>query len=135
DTGSLSENWVDYQESSPMKRQSMFAAAKIDVSDNITAFAQGMFADSGSQFRRRVGGMVGGWGGSVPHGSGIYAPSLNSDGTTNLDYLPGGRFGLNCAPTGGCSKSQVWPKSPELQALADSRPDPEAPLVMGMAST
>lgn len=135
DTGSLSENWVDYQESSPMKRQSMFAAAKIDVSDNITAFAQGMFADSGSQFRRRVGGMVGGWGGSVPHGNGIHAPSLNSDGTTNLDYLPGGRFGLNCAPTGGCSKSQVWPKSPELQALADSRPDPEAPLVMGMAST
>lgn len=135
DTGSLSENWVDYQESSPMKRQSMFASAKIDVSANIVAFAQGMFADSSSQFRRRVGGMVGGWGGSVPHGDDIYAPSVSADGSTNLDYRAGGRFGLDCGPVGGCTKSQAWPKSPELQQLADSRPDPEAPLVVGMAST
>ena len=33
---------------------------------------------------------------------------------------------MNCAPTGGCSKSEAFPVSPELAALLDSRPDPEA---------
>jgi outer membrane receptor protein involved in Fe transport len=130
----LSENWVDYQESSPMKRQSLFASAKIDINENVVAFAQGMFADSAGQFRRRVGGVIGGWGGSVPHGDDIYAPSLSANGNTNLDYLAGGRFGLNCSPVGGCSKSQVWPKSAELTALLDSRPDPEAAVAVGTAT-
>src|SRR5690606_4210857 len=30
------------------------------------------------------------------------------------------------APTGGCSKSEAFPTPPELQALLDSRQDPEA---------
>ena len=135
DNGNLSENWVDQQESAPAKRQSLFGAAKFDISDNLRAFGQVMFTDTHGQYRRRVGGMVGGWGGSVPHGNGLYAPSLNEDGSTNVDYLPGGRFGLNCGPTGGCTKSQVWPKSPEAQTLLDSRPDPEAPVDVGVATT
>jgi outer membrane receptor protein involved in Fe transport len=136
DTGSLAENWVDYQESNPLDRQSFFGNAGIEISENVKAFAQGNFADSSGTSLGRVSGLIGGWGGSVPHGNGLYAPSLMADGlTTNPDYLAGGRFGLNCDPTGGCTKSQVWPKSPEMQQLLDSRPDPEAPATMGMAST
>jgi outer membrane receptor protein involved in Fe transport len=136
DTGALAENWVDYQESNPLDRQTFFGNAEIELADNISAFAQGTFADSSGTSLGRVSGFVGGWGGTVPHGFRLYEPSLLADGlTTNPDYLPGGRFGLNCGPTGGCSVSQVWPKSPEMQRLLDSRPDPEAPVTMGVAST
>ncbi|MES2626174.1 MAG: TonB-dependent receptor [Pseudomonadota bacterium] len=135
DTGALIENWVDYQESSPLERESLFSSAKIDVSENIVAFAQGMLTSSESQNRRRTGGMVGGWGGSVPHGNNIYAPSVSAGGATNPDYLPGGRYGLNCGPTGGCTNSQVWPKSPEMQRLLDSRTNPNANVDVGAATT
>ena len=33
---------------------------------------------------------------------------------------------MNCPATGGCTKSQAFPVSPELASLLDSRPDPEA---------
>jgi len=136
DNGVLSENWVDEQNSAPLDRQSMFGRAIMDISENVSAFAQLMYAESSGQYRRRVGGMVGGWGGAVPHGSRLYEPSLLADGTTtNPDYLPGGRHNLNCAPTGGCSVSQVWPKSPEAQLLLDSRPNPEANVTTGSATT
>lgn len=136
DNGNLSENWVDQQESAPAERNSLFGSATYDITDRLSVFGQAMFTDTYGNYRRRVGGMVGGWGGSVPHGDDIYAPSLQSDGvTTNLDYLPGGRFGLDCGPAGGCSKSQVWPKSPEAQMLLDSRADPEAPVDVGIATT
>ncbi len=69
---------------------------------------------------------IGGWGLIAQHGNGIYAPSLNANGNTNPAYLPGGQYGLNCAPTGGCTKSQTFPVSAELAALLDSRPNPEA---------
>src|SRR5690606_29486260 len=39
-----------------------------------------------------------------------------------------------CGPIGGCTKSEAWPKSPELQLLLDSRPDPEAPVALGTAT-
>lgn len=136
DNGNLSENWVDQQESAPAERTSLFGSAKFDVNERVSVFGQAMFTDTYGNYRRRVGGMVGGWGGSVPHGNDIYAPSLQSDGvTTNLDYLPGGRFGLNCGPAGGCTKSQTWPKSPEAQLLLDSRVNPEATVPVGVATT
>jgi outer membrane receptor protein involved in Fe transport len=136
DTGGLAENWVDYQESNPLDRQSFFGNAEIEISDNVRAFAQGTFSDSSGSSFGRVSGLTGGWGGTVPHGNRLYAPSLMGDGvTTNPDYLTGGRFGLNCGATGGCSVSEVWPKSPEMQMLLDSRPDPEAPVTMGTASS
>ena len=69
--------------------------------------------------------MTGGWRTYVPHGNGIYEPSLNADGTTNLDYLPGGKFGLGCAATGGCTKSQAFPLAPDWNYLMDNRPRPE----------
>jgi outer membrane receptor protein involved in Fe transport len=136
DNGVLSENWVDEQNSAPIDRQSMFGRAIMDITDNVAAFAQLMFAESSGQYRRRVGGMVGGWGGTVPHGDRLYEPSLLDDGvTTNPDYLAGGRHGLSCDPTGGCTVSEAWPKSPEAQLLLDSRPDREAPATVGTATT
>lgn len=135
DNGVLSENWVDEQHSAPTSRHSMFGRAVTEITDNLSAFGQLMFAESSGEFRRRVGGMVGGWGGTVPHGDDIYGPSIGANGDTLPDYLPGGRYGLNCPPVGGCTKSQAWPKSPEAQYLLDSRPDREAPVTVGTATT
>lgn len=135
DNSVLSENWVDQQHSAPLSRNSLFGRARVELADNVSGFGQLMFAESSSQHRERIVGMIGGWGGSVPHGDDIYAPSVDGDGNTLPEFLAGGRFGLNCAPVGGCSKSEAWPKSPELQALLDSRPDREAPASVGTATT
>ena len=53
-------------------------------------------------------------------------------------YLTGGIYGLNCAPTGGCTNSQVWPTAPTLTQLLDSRqldPDGAGPLPPGAAGS
>lgn len=136
DNGVLSENWVDQQHSAPLSRNSLFGRARTEITDNLSAFGQLLLAESSSQHRERIVGMIGGWGGTVPHGDGIFAPSLDSDGNTLPEYLPGGRFGLDCEADGvpGCTKSEAWPKSPEVQLLADSRPDREAPLTVGTAT-
>src|SRR5690606_13863288 len=133
-SGNLTENWVDQQHSAPLSRNSMFGRARIEIAENVAAFGQMLVAESESEHRERIVGMIGGWGGTVPHGAGIYAPSVDTNGNTLPDYQPGGRFGLNCGPVGGCTKSEAWPKSPELQFLLDSRPDPEAPVALGTAT-
>jgi iron complex outermembrane recepter protein len=46
--------------------------------------------------------------------------------TTLIGYRPGGQYGLNCGPTGGCTNSQAFPVSPELARLLDSRDNPNA---------
>ena len=63
----------------------------------------------------------------MPHGDQLYAPSLGTNGSTLAPYLPGGLYGLNCPAVGGCTKSQAFPKPPEVQALLDSRPNRELP--------
>ena len=71
---------------------------------------------------------------AVPHGNNVYAPSVDAQGNTLAAYRPGGAHGLNCGPTGGCTVSQVWPVTPEFQALLDSRqldPDGTGPLPAG----
>jgi outer membrane receptor protein involved in Fe transport len=125
-TGELT-NWrnnLQYQ--SPLRRYSVFSRAHLDLSDNLTAFTQFMFNESSNRAIGNPATMTGGWRTAVPHGDGIYAPSLNPNGTTDAAYLPGGRHGLNCAPTGGCTKSQVWPLPDELFRLVESRPNKEA---------
>ena len=69
----------------------------------------------------------GGRGTQIPYGTGIYAPSVDAGGNTLAAYLPGGAFGLNCAPTGGCTNSQAFPVKPELATLLNSRPQPNLP--------
>ncbi len=134
DNNQLSENWVDQQHSAPLSRNSLFGRARTELTDNVSAIGQLMLAESDSQHRERIAGMVGGWGGSVPHGNDIYEPSVGPDGNTLLAYQPGGRLGLNCGPVGGCTKSEAWPKSPDAQLLLDSRPNPEAPVNVGTAT-
>ncbi len=133
-SGNLTENWIDQQHSAPLSRSSMFGRGRIEIADNVAAFGQLLLAESKSESRERIVGMIGGWGGTVPHGSDIYAPSVDANGNTLLDYQPGGRFGLNCGPVGGCTNSETWPKSPELQTLLDSRADPGAPVSVGTAT-
>ena len=75
----------------------------------------------------QVSPATGGWSSTIPHGSGVFAPSLASDGSTLTAYRSGGQFGLNCPATGGCTNSQAYPVSSELARLLDSRTDPNQP--------
>jgi iron complex outermembrane recepter protein len=126
DEGSIVQHILPFEANIPLDRSSVFGRASYDVSDNISVYAQVLSVSSKTRRYFTDSPAIGGWGLIGVHGNGVYAPSLNGDGTTNAAYLPGGQFGLNCAPTGGCSKSEAFPVSPELAALLDSRPDPEA---------
>jgi outer membrane receptor protein involved in Fe transport len=111
----------------PLDRYSLFTRAHMDLSDNVRIFGQGMVTDTSSQTYGPFTLHIGGWGATVPHGDQLYAPSVDTLGNTLAPYLPGGLFGLNCGPVGGCTKSQAFPKPPEVQMLLDSRPNREAP--------
>jgi len=124
--GQLIQHILPFEANIPLDRNSIFGRATYDMTDGVTAYAQ--FLNVSSKTRRYFtdSPSVAGWGNIALHGNGVYAPSLNANGTTNAAYLPGGQYGLNCPATGGCTKSQAFPVSPELAALLDSRPDPEA---------
>ena len=124
--GQIVQHILPFEANIPLDRSSVFGRATYDLSDSVSAYAQ--FLNVSSKTRRYFtdSPAVAGWGNIALHGNGVYAPSLNADGSTNAAYRPGGQYGLNCAPTGGCTKSQAFPVSPELAAVLDSRPDPEA---------
>jgi outer membrane receptor protein involved in Fe transport len=124
--GQLRQNETQEYLQIPLDRYSLFGRGHIDVSDNLRVFAQVLYSESDTEQRQAASPMLGGWRASAPHGNGIYAPSVDANGNTLPDYLPGGRFGLECPPVGGCTKSQAFPTPPELTALLDSRLDPEA---------
>jgi outer membrane receptor protein involved in Fe transport len=125
-TGNLKESQIRQLAQIPLERYSLFGRAHLDLSDSITAFAQVLYSENSTRATGSDPPMLGGWRTNIPHGSGIYAPSVAANGNTLIDYLPGGKYGLNCAPTGGCTNSQVWPTPPELTALLNSRPNPNA---------
>jgi outer membrane receptor protein involved in Fe transport len=112
----------------PLERYSMFARAHMDLTDNIRIFGQGMVTDTTSETYGPFTLHIGGWGATVPHGDQVYAPSVGPGGNTLAPYLAGGLYGLNCPTTGGCTKSQAFPKPLEVQQLLDSRPNREAPI-------
>jgi iron complex outermembrane receptor protein len=124
--GQLRENELEEWLQIPLDRYSLFGRGHFDVSDNLRAFAQVLYSRSTTEQRQAASPMLGGWRASAPHGSGIYAPSVDASNNTLPEYLPGGRFGLACGPVGGCTKSQAFPTPPELTALLDSRLNPEA---------
>ena len=124
--GMIVQHILPFEANIPLDRNSMFGRASYDLSDTVSAYAQVMSVSSETRRYFTDSPAIGGWGLIAQHGNGIYAPSLNANGNTNAAYLPGGQFGLNCAPTGGCTKSQTFPVSAELAALLDSRPNPEA---------
>lgn len=131
DDGTLDQNRTHLQAQYPLERYSLFARGHLDLSDNVRVFGQGLFVQSNGRAIGPLNAFIGGWGAAVPHGTDIYAPSLNSDGTTNAAYMAGGPYGLNCGPTGGCTNSEVWPTPPEVTLMLDSRDDPNAPFRFG----
>lgn len=125
--GELEENVIGHKANVPLERTSMFARANYEIYDGLNVFVQTSAVESSVRQLWQWSPAVGGWHADIPHGNGIYAPSLQADGVTTVaSYLPGGAFGLNCGPTGGCSKTQAYPTPPELQALLDSRTNPES---------
>ena len=124
--GAIVQHILPFEANIPLDRNSVFGRATYDMTDKISAYAQVLSVSSKTRRYFTDSPAIGGWGLIGLHGDGVYAPSLNTDGTTNAAYLAGGQYGLNCAPTGGCSKSEAFPVSQELAALLDSRPDPEA---------
>src|SRR5690606_8457191 len=97
---------------------------------NVSAMLQDNFSEDETDTQLGDNYLGAFWGAYVPHGSQIYAPSVDEQGNTLPAYLPGGLYGLNCAPVGGCTNSEVWPTPPELTQLLDSRPNPDAPWSM-----
>jgi outer membrane receptor protein involved in Fe transport len=122
--GTLIQNRAELTVQLPLNRSSIFGSAHFDISDNVTAYGQGLFTDTSSTAYGTFNAHVGGWGATVPHGTGIYAPSVDANGNTLAPYLPGGLYGLNCPATGGCTNSQAFPKPPEVNALLNSRTNP-----------
>lgn len=127
DNGDLQENLLSSMISIPLERYSLFGRGHFDLSDNLTVFAQGNFANSSTETLLGFSPAVGPWGTLIPHGSDIYSDSLNADGvTTSGAYLAGGLHGLDCPATGGCTNSQAFPTPNELTQLLDSRANPNA---------
>lgn len=106
----------------PLTRYSLFTNMHLDLGENVEAYIQARFDEN--EVSTRFGDYVPAgnqWAVTIPYGSGIHAPSLNTDGTTNAAYLAGGAFGLDCPTQGGCTNSQAFPVPPQFAALLDSR--------------
>ncbi|MET0282614.1 MAG: TonB-dependent receptor [Steroidobacteraceae bacterium] len=106
----------------PLTRYSLFTNMHLEVSDNVEAYIQARFDEN--EVSTRLGDYVPAgnqWGVTVPYGTGVYAPSLNANGTTNAAYLAGGAYGLSCPATGGCTNSQAFPVPAQFAALLNSR--------------
>lgn len=124
-------NRVDYDRwlSGPRDSYNMFGRATFDLTDTVEAYSNFHFASSKTYTRREPAPIAGGFNVIIPfdsHGNGeqTYLPSLNMvTGQTSSDYLAGGTRGTSCAPTGGCTISQVFPVPDQLRTLLDSRPD------------
>ena len=110
----------------PLERYSLFAKGEYELTDSVSLHLQGNIVESSTFQLWQVSPATGGWSSTIPHGTGIYAPSVDTNGNTLAAYRPGGQFGLNCGPTGGCTNSQAYPVSPELARLLDARANPNA---------
>lgn len=130
DSGRLRENQLGTMISNPLTRYSAFGRFSYDISERTSYFVQANFTDTRNKTRRVWSPAAGGWGVVIPHGSDIYAPSLDENGNTLREYQAGGIYGLDCGPVGGCTNSEVWPVPDELAELLASRPDPDAPFVL-----
>ncbi|RPI63964.1 MAG: hypothetical protein EHM50_01435, partial [Lysobacterales bacterium] len=129
--GQISEHLLQYEANIPLDRNSTFARAEYEVTDGLTAYAQILSVESSTRRLWSNSPAVAGWGMTAPYGTELYTgdaargipSSLNANGTTNIAYLPGGQYGLNCEADGvaGCTQSEAWPVPPELAALLDSR--------------
>jgi len=136
DSGALEENMLYRPASLPMDRYSLFGRGRYDLNDRASLFAQGMYSRSKTHTQDDYSPMLGGWRARVPGaGSALYVPSVDESGNTRPDYLPGGRFGLECPPVGGCTYAEAFPVPAELDELLASRADPTAPWDVRQSTT
>lgn len=124
--GQISQHLLQYEANIPLDRTSVFGRAEYELVDGVTAYTQLLAVQSDTRRLFTVSPATGGWSMTAPYGDELYAPSLNADGTTNVAYLAGGQYGLDCEADGvpGCTESEAWPVSPELAQLLDSRANP-----------
>ena len=122
--GFLQEYIPGHKANVPLERYSLFTRGEYNFSEYLSVHVQGSSVEDKTTQLWQVSPATGGWSSTIPHGTGIYAPSLAADGTTLLAYQKGGQFGLNCPAVGGCTNTQAFPVSPELEQLLDSRPNP-----------
>ena len=140
DTGLLEQNNPDRILSSPQERYSFFAKGDYEIAPWIKFVSQAYFARTETRSVSFNTVLLGSTGTDIPYDNNIYtgsayAPqsanfrvsSVLANGNTNPDFLPGGRYGLNCAPVGGCTNKQVFPVPANVAALLDSRTNPNAP--------
>lgn len=122
----------------PMTRYNALARGNYEINDWIGVFGQAMFSQSETRTIQEPGPISGGWGVSMPWGTGRYAgnaatPSsvITVDGqqVTNPAFraLYGGLLACANGPN-GCSNTEVFqavvPQS--LQTLLNARPNPNA---------
>src|SRR5690606_4760890 len=125
-------NRVDWDRwlSGPRDAYNLFGRATFDITDDVEAYSNFHFSSSNTYTRREPAPILGGFNVIIPYdsqtnGEQIFLPSLNNaTGQTYADYLPGGTRGTSCAPTGGCTISQVYPVPDHLRTLLDSRATP-----------
>ncbi len=143
--GRITENTFYQWSSSPLDRYSAFGRGTFDVSDSMSVVAQAMFTKTNTQSSLGLtSDAVGVHGAPFPHGTELYTPSVdygvdNAPGGTGVnadvthpDYLPGGRYGLNCLADGvlGCTEAEAWPVPPEVAYLMANRPQPNMDLMI-----
>lgn len=140
--GRVTENSFYSWNSSPLERYAAFGRGTFDVNDNLSMVAQAMFTKTNTQSSLgATSDAVGVHGAPFPYGTEAYLPSfasLGPDGlpftgdgeVTNPEFLPNGRYGLNCEADGiaGCTESEAWPVPPEIALLMNSRPQPNMDL-------
>jgi len=125
--GYLQEYIPGHKANVPLERYSLFARGEYQLTDDVSLYLQGNNTETSTTQLWQVSPATGGWSSTIPHGNGVYAPSVAADGSTLPAYRAGGQFGLNCPATGGCTNSQAYPVSPELGRLLDSRTNPNTP--------
>jgi len=133
--GQLAQNNTEELLSTPQERWSFFGRGSYDLTDNVRIIGQTSFAKTRTRTLSLNTVSIGSFGVLIPHNDELYTgnatfnipSSLLGNGNTHPDYLPGGRYGLDCPATGGCTNAQVFPVSSEVAALLDSRADPNAP--------
>ncbi len=133
--GLLADNNLDEILSSSQNRWTFFAKARYDLNDNISFVGQTTFARTQVPSLLIFTTALGQFGTLIPHGDAIYTGNTQlgiassvlatgangAGGNTNPDYLAGGKYGLNCPTSGGCTMSQVFPTPSELNTLLNNR--------------
>ncbi len=144
--GSIGQNQLTNFVSRPMERYSMFGRGRFALTDNIDVIGMGTFARTKGRTILQPTAALGSNAAVIPYGDELYMPSIDPATATMVTYTgpggetievpdystaqtlaafrPGGAYGLNCPEFGGCTETQAFPLPAEVQALLNSRPNP-----------